>query len=219
LRPAGAARNISWRRKGGFGAALPTHWKGAMNPQLNLETIYKDFREPLKAFLSKRVSDRESAEDLLHDIFIKIHTQIGSLKEQEKLAPWIYRIARNALIDSFRKQRETIESSEDLVSFHQAETKDLSEKLDRMVRAMVNQLPYQYKEALLLSDFQGIKQAEIARRLDISISGAKSRIQRARAMLKDLLLQCCHFEFDRYGTVFDYYPKECGRCCVKEKSC
>jgi RNA polymerase sigma-70 factor, ECF subfamily len=52
--------------------------------------------------------------------------------------------------------------------------------------------------------------------LGISLSGAKSRVQRARKKLKELLLECCHFEFDRYGTVFDYHPKNCTKCCESE---
>lgn len=193
-----------------------------MNGPPDIEKIYTEFRDPLKAFISKRVPDRFSAEDLLHDVFLRIHNQIGSLKEREKLAPWIYRIARNAIIDSFRKRREFVEPSDDLISSDQSGISDIGEKLAPVVRAMVDKLPDKYREALLLADFKGIKQAEVAERLKISVSAAKSRVQRARGMLKDLLLQCCHFEFDRYGTVFDYYPKNCSNCCEgsdKNQSC
>ena len=184
-----------------------------MNSELDLETIYKDFREPLKAFILKRVSDRSSAEDLLHDVFVRIHNQIGSLKDQGKLTPWIYQIARNAIVDSIRKHRETIEPSDELISPERHAINDVTEDLIPVVRTMVEKLPDKYREPLLLSDFKGINQAEVAERLGISLSAAKSRIQRARRMLKELLLQCCHFEFDRYGTVFDYHSKKCSNCC------
>lgn len=193
-----------------------------MNTQPDLEAIYKNFREPLKAFISKRLRDQASTEDLLHDVFVKIHNQIGSLKDQEKLAPWIYQIARNAIVDSFRKQRETIEPSDKLMSPEASTINHVTETLVPVVRAMVEKLPDTYREALLLADFQGIKQAEIAERLGISLPAVKSRVQRARGMLKELLLQCCHFEFDRYGTVFDYHPKNCSNCCQgrdKTESC
>ncbi len=193
-----------------------------MDGSPDIEKIYTEFRDPLKAFISKRVSDRFSAEDLLHDVFLRIHNQIGSLKEREKLAPWIYRIARNAIIDSFRKQREFVEPSDDLISLEQSGISDISEKLAPVVRGMVDKLPGKYREALLLADFKGIKQAEVAEKLGISLSAVKSRVQRARGLLKDLLLRCCHFEFDRYGTVFDYHPKNCTNCCEgsdKNQSC
>jgi RNA polymerase sigma-70 factor (ECF subfamily) len=76
---------------------------------------------------------------------------------------------------------------------------------------MIDSLPSHYREALLLTEYEGLSQKDLADRLGISISGAKSRVQRARAMLRDLLMECCHFEFDRYGTVIDYHPIAC--CC------
>ena len=55
---------------------------------------------------------------------------------------------------------------------------------------------------------------EYAVKAGISYSGAKSRVQRARIMLKDMLMQCCHYQFDKYGTVFDIQQK-CRCCCDK----
>ena len=189
-----------------------------MNTQPDIEAIYKEFREPLKAFISKRITNRDASEDLLHDVFLKIHNQIHSLNDREKLTPWIYQIARNAIVDSFRKNRKTVVVTEDVLSPSASERDDITEKLVPVVRRMMKQLPVKYSEALDLADFNGMKQAEIAKRLAISLSAAKSRVQRARMMLKELLLQCCHFEFDRYGTVFDYSPKNCTRCCETKET-
>ena len=72
-----------------------------------------------------------------------------------------------------------------------------------------------YSEALLLTDYEGLSQRELATRLGLSFSSAKSRVQRAREMLRQLLLDCCHFEFDRLGRVVDYQPR-CD-CCTQEK--
>lgn len=192
-----------------------------MDIDLDFETIYQQFREPLKSFIAKRVHDEASAEDLVHDVFLRIHDRIDSLKEPDKLPAWIYQIARNSIIDSYRKKRITIETSDDLSQLEQSEL-SIPVDLNRIVRSMIEKLPTQDKEALILSDFHGIKHEQIARRLGISLSGAKSRVQRARKKLKDLLLECCHFEFDRYGTVYDYHPKNCNNCCEaqsKKESC
>jgi RNA polymerase sigma-70 factor, ECF subfamily len=186
-----------------------------METPLDFEAVYKQFREPLKAFITKRIHNEASAEDMVHDVFLKIHDRIESLKEPDKLPAWIYQIARNSVIDSYRKRQQTLDSSE-LPELEQSEVIQTPEDLNRVVQSMVEKLPSQDKEALLLSDFQGLKQAEIAERLGISLSGAKSRIQRARKKLKDLLLECCHFEFDRYGTVFDYHPRNCTKCCESD---
>lgn len=184
--------------------------------QSDIEKIYNEFRGPLKTYIQKRVSDSASAEDLLHDVFLKIHHGIGSLQNEEKLAPWIYQIARNSVVDFYRKRKDAIAPTEEL-AMEATEINEASERLAPVVRRMAALLPKKYRDALILSDFQSMKQKQIAERLNISLPGAKSRVQRARKMLKDLLLACCHFEFDRYGTVFAYHPKNCQNCCSSSK--
>ncbi len=85
------------------------------------------------------------------------------------------------------------------------------ERLTPSINHFIEQLPEPYREAITLTELQGMKQKDLAVKLGISLSGAKSRVQRARKMLKDLFFECCHFEFDRYGTVIDYHPIAC--CC------
>jgi RNA polymerase sigma-70 factor (ECF subfamily) len=76
---------------------------------------------------------------------------------------------------------------------------------------MIEELPDEYQVALRLTELEGLTQQELAARTGLSLSGAKSRVQRGRKMLREMLLACCHFEFDRHGKVIDYYP-EC-QCC------
>jgi RNA polymerase sigma-70 factor (ECF subfamily) len=91
---------------------------------------------------------------------------------------------------------------------------DAADILASSMREMVEALPDPYRQALLLTEYEGLTQAELAERLGISLSGAKSRVQRARQKIKDELLACCHFEFDRYGRVIDYWEHCC--CCAGE---
>lgn len=74
------------------------------------------------------------------------------------------------------------------------------------VRAFLACLPGKYRQALIMVEYQGLKQHEIAERLGISLSGAKSRVQRGREMIREALLDCCHFEFDRHGTYSSTSP-------------
>lgn len=78
--------------------------------------------------------------------------------------------------------------------------------------SMMDDMPPEYCEALCLTEIESMSQKEYAEMKGISYSGARSRVQRARIMLKDLLLKCCHYQFDRYGTVYDI-RQEC--CCCK----
>jgi RNA polymerase sigma-70 factor (ECF subfamily) len=81
---------------------------------------------------------------------------------------------------------------------------------------MVYTLPEKYAKALILVEFSSLSYKEASQKLGISVSGVKSRVQRARKMIKDSLMRCCHFVFDRFGTILDYHPVTC--CCCREDS-
>ena len=185
------------------------------------EHAWEAFAEPLHAFLRRRVSDEHTAEDLLQEVFLKIHTQIGTLREEEKLAPWVYQIARHALIDFYRRQRfdETLAAAEAIVEEQiDLEDEEMRASLAASVLAMVRCLPAPQQEAILLTDYQGLSQKELASRLGLSFSGAKSRVQRAREQLKRLFLACCHVAFDQFGRAIDYAPL-CDCCQAQAASC
>ena len=178
-----------------------------MNP--TLEQIWNEFAEKLRLFIQKRVSNPAEAEDILQDVFLKIGTRLSQLEDTAKLQGWLYLIARNTVIDHYRKQRETVELPETLaVEDEPAELEELKASFRRMIHG----LPGPYREAILLTEFDGLSQVELARRLGISVSGAKSRVQRGREQLKEMLLDCCHFEFDRRGRVFDCHPRKPSDC-------
>ncbi len=186
-----------------------------MNP--TLEQIWNEFAEKLRQFIQKRMSDSAEAEDILQDVFLKISTRLGQLEDTAKLQGWLYLIARNAVIDYYRKQRETVELPETLaVEDEPAELEELKASFRRKIHG----LPGPYREAILLTEFDGLSQVELAKRLGISVSGAKSRVQRGREQLKEMLLDCCHFEFDRRGRVFDCRPRKpngCSECSTPPK--
>lgn len=187
-----------------------------INPQL--EHIWKKFSAKLKGYIAGQVNDDMLAEDLLQEVFLKIHKNLETLKDAGKLQSWIYQIARNTITDHYRQRRIHGELSEELPDAgDEASPESAEQRLARGLKGMVELLPSPYREALWLTDYQGMTQVELAKKLGISVSGAKSRVQRARAMLKDLFFQCCHFEFDRRGTVIDYHPKSC--CCCAEREC
>jgi RNA polymerase sigma-70 factor (ECF subfamily) len=176
------------------------------------ETIWDMCRQPLSQFIGRRVNDKFIIDDILQDVFIKIHSNIGTLTNKEKLSSWVYRITRNTIIDYYRRKKITTKISEDtLVSDGSIDSEPYIE-LEKGLVKMIEQLPEKYRDALLLTDYGGLTQREMSEKLDISLPGAKSRVQRARKMLKEMYLDCCHFEFDRNGTIIDYYPKNCQGC-------
>jgi len=172
---------------------------------------------PLQQFIRRRVSDEVTAGDVLQDVFLRIHQHMDTLKDVRKLEGWIYQITRHAIIDAYRESRPT-------TTLEAAEVHDLPEELPDddvvgellpCVRAMVRGLPELDRQALVLTEYQGLTQKELAERLGLSFSGAKSRAQRAREKLRQQLLDCCHFELDRRGHIIDYQP----RCHCCETAC
>jgi RNA polymerase sigma-70 factor (ECF subfamily) len=78
---------------------------------------------------------------------------------------------------------------------------------------MMDNMPAAYCEALCLTELEGLSQAEYAEKMGIPYSSAKSRIQRSRKLLQEMLMKCCHYHFDKYGTVLQITPGNC--CCCK----
>ena len=177
------------------------------------EHVWETFHAPLQQFIRHRVSDDSTAEDLLQDVFLNIHQHVDTLRDVKKLESWIYQVTRNAIIDYYRSIRTTttLEDPEALQLAEDLPDEDVISELFPCVRAMVTSLPAQDRQALILTEYQGLTQKELAERLGLSLSGAKSRVQRARAKLKQQLLACCHFELDRRGHVIDYQPR-CACC-------
>ncbi|TMC18370.1 MAG: RNA polymerase sigma factor SigZ [Chloroflexi bacterium] len=184
------------------------------------EHVWEAFHAPLLQFIRMRVANEETAEDLLQDVFVKIHQQAENLKEIKKLESWIYQITRHTIIDYYRSKRAMISLQEPEVLQLPAELPDddLVSELFPCVRAMVNNLPPQDRQALVLTEYQGLTQKEFGERLGLSFSGAKSRVQRAREKLKQQLLACCHFDLDRRRHIIDYQRRcQCcssGNCCT-----
>jgi RNA polymerase sigma-70 factor (ECF subfamily) len=77
---------------------------------------------------------------------------------------------------------------------------------------MIAALPESYREAIQLAEINGLTQLEAARRSGLTFSGMKSRVQRARSQLKDMLLDCCRVELDRRGGILDYAVRDATKC-------
>jgi RNA polymerase sigma-70 factor (ECF subfamily) len=185
-----------------------------MTVQPTTDAIWMHLSSELRRFIRRRVSDDHVADDLLQETFVRVHRSIGTLQEAERLVAWVYQIARNVVHDHHRKATNSTVALADAENVsddaHEPQTGCRSITwLDEMIRA----LPDGYREAIQLAEIDGLSQPAVADRLGLSLSGAKSRIQRGRAMLKDILEQCCSFEFDGRGRVMGCDPKPNQQVC------
>ena len=177
-----------------------------MVPAATTETLWESLSDELKGFLRSRVSDEQAAEDLLQETFLRIHQKLGTVKDEQRLTSWVYQIARNLLTDHYRAQAKiaTVPENDQLPTEPAEETAaNLNQQAAGWLRHFIAQLPDGYRQAVELYEIEDLPQQDIADRLGLSLSGAKSRVQRGREKLKTLLLDCCTFQHDRRGNLLD----------------
>lgn len=177
----------------------------------SLEALFDQFGSALLGFVRQRTSNPSLAEDLTQEIWLKVHERLPTLRDSGKLESWLYRIARNTLIDHARSSRPAEELPDNLAT--DTPEPDLPD-LRPVILRFLDQLPTEDREALRLTEYEGLTQKQLAEHLGVSLSGAKSRVQRARARLGRLLDQCCRFEFDRRGRVIEAIPHPASTSCT-----
>lgn len=174
--------------------------------------IWESLNNGLRSFISSKVKNDADTDDILQEVYLKIHDHINGLKDSSKIRSWVYQITRNLIIDKYRLNKQELVAGEIMKTLpvSSASTRFMNIAISDMTK-MMDKLPPEYCEALCLTELEGMSQKEYAEFKGISYSGARSRVQRARVILKDMLLQCCHYQFDKYGTVYHIQPKCC--CC------
>jgi len=187
-------------------------------PPADPAALWAEFAPPLRAFLARRVPPGVEAEDLLQDVFLRVVRHLGSLRATGRPEAWLFQIARNAVRDSLRaRQRRDgrtdalevdIPAESDTDAGRQAEA-----ELAPCLSGMIRRLSEPYRTALTLTSIEGLTQAEAARTAGISFSGMKSRVQRGREQLREMLVRCCEIAVDVRGGVSDFHlrtPTSCG---------
>ena len=162
----------------------------------------------MRGYIAKRVRDRDAVDDIIQEVFLKVNASLHSVKSHGSISAWLYRIAANAIADHYRAQKPWEELPDEVAAPEPEQ--DLIAELATCLQPLIAELPESYRTALVLSEIEGLPQREVAERLNISLSGAKSRVQRGREKLRQRLLDCCDIETGRGGIV-GYEPR--GRKC------
>jgi RNA polymerase sigma-70 factor (ECF subfamily) len=194
-----------------------------------VEELWHEMHAPLLRVIARRISDPRDAEDVLQEVMLRIHRHSDEMDEFEHLGAWVHQVTRSVVIDFYRRRAARPEQAAgtpaelgDLTSSAAPEATPpdpLRTELAQCLRPLLARLPDTYREALELTEFQGLSQAAAAKRLGLSNSGMKARVQRARVQLRELLLECCHVELDRRRGVAGYRARS-GACdgCAETKA-
>jgi RNA polymerase sigma-70 factor, ECF subfamily len=185
--------------------------KTASQHDASIVALWRELAGPLRGYLSKRTATAADADDVLQEVFLRVHRQIDTLRDTSKLQGWVYRIARNAVIDHIRsrKSRPELLSDKEVVTDATEPTGSDVIDLTPSLRRFVAELPKHYRDALVRHEFEGQPIREVAETLGISETAAKSRVRRARLLVREMLDRCCRFEFDRRGRVIEAIARDC----------
>jgi len=169
-----------------------------MAMEIQKDSMLEKTSRELRRFVYRKVKDRAIAEDIVQDVLVKAHMRMGQLRDTEKIMGWLYQITRNAITDHFRIKSKTVQQSD---LDWEDERQVLNECVSACLGEMLLTLPEKYKLALELAEIEELPQIELAERLQISYSGAKSRVQRARKMLRRRMDESYVIKMDAYGNV------------------
>ena len=171
------------------------------------QAAWSAFSQELHRFILSRISKPEDADDVLQEAFVRLMEKPPA--GQSHTRGWLYRVVRNLIADYYRKHsiHDPIDEL-DPVDEERFEVSETEAFVSSWLRPMALGLPDKYREALMMADFEGATMAQIAERLELSLSGAKSRVQRARGLLVKDLHDCCSFHFDHKGRVTDWWHNQ-----------
>ena len=182
--------------------------------------IWSQMQERLLSYVRRQMPTIHDAEDIVQEVFVRIHANLDGVKDTQSVTAWVYQITRNVVADFYRQRATSAEAMARLAQQteqpapsapgEEAEgdiVRRAYEDFSRCLEPMLGELPDQYRQAVILTELEGMTQKDAAERLGLSVSGMKSRVQRGRGKLKDVVLACCEVELDRRGGLVDYHDR------------
>jgi len=178
---------------------------------MTTKEVWIQYSDDVKRFIISTVHENAIADDILQDTFLKVHTKIHTLKDVAKLKSWVFSIARNSMMDYFKKANKTFEFA-DFES--ETEIAENTHTEQDCLRGILQTLPKKYRNPLFLSDIKGLKQEDVANQLKQNLPTTKSQIQRARKLIAQGFMDCCGFELNDKGhLVGEIQAKEDCKIC------
>ena len=170
---------------------------------------WRELETRLRPYVERRIASAADADDVLQDVFTRIQRGLAELRDGERFGAWVYGIARRAVADYLRARSRTplvLEQDAEHVAPNDDEP-GLEGELVECVALFVSRLPSPYRQAITLTELEGLTQKAAADMLGISLSGMKSRVQRGRAKIRGMFDECCTISVDCRGRVVQCDPR------------
>ena len=171
---------------------------------------WQELDAKLRPFVSRRIRNESDVDDIVQEVFLRIQKGLVDLRDDDRFGPWVYQIARSAIIDHQRRAaKHRVVDADPPEQPIEDETNDneVSEELASYLAPFVAMMPSPYREAITLTELEGVTQKEAAEMLGVSLSAMKSRVQRGRQLLRQHLELCCHIALDARGKVVSCEPR------------
>ncbi|WNO09377.1 sigma-70 family RNA polymerase sigma factor [Teredinibacter sp. KSP-S5-2] len=181
-----------------------------MNKQQNaLEEAVNSLQTRLRRYLRKRLSDISDVDDVIQEAFLKALNAQKAGKNIDNIHAWLFAVAKTTLVDLYRSRGVPTEQLEDDLAEPGNDNMQLHQEVALCVRPFIESLPEKYRDTLLATQIEGMSLTEYAQEQGLSVSAIKSRVARARKILKQDLLSCCRIQFSN-GKVADYGKTDSG---------
>ena len=151
--------------------------------------IVDRYKDSLVNYLTHLVRSRDRAEEIAQDAFVRLYRNADKYRQQERLGPYLFRIATNLVVSEVRRERRwslllpRLHAST-RTSTPAPDTNLFTSEIQRQVAAAIDRLPVNYRAPLVLFEIEEWSYDEIAKALDVRVGTVKSRISRARDLLR-----------------------------------
>ncbi|MFI0429308.1 sigma-70 family RNA polymerase sigma factor [Mariniflexile sp. HMF6888] len=177
-----------------------------MNEQLlTFDKIWKNHKEHLFNFIKTKIEDQYVADDILQEVGIKLYGSLIKNVKTKDYRAWLFQVTRNTIADYYRGRKVNTPFNANAVVTNDNSGTCICDLLSFVIKKY---LPQEYGEPLYLSDIEQVPQQEIARTLNLSLSATKSRIQRGRKKLKELVSTCVDVSYNNKGQISDFQLKK-----------
>jgi RNA polymerase sigma-70 factor (ECF subfamily) len=175
---------------------------------------WRELDAKLRPFVARRVGSEADIDDVVQDVFLRMQRGLRGLRDDQRFGPWAYQVARSAIVDHHRVAAKHRVLDREPVEEQAPESDDddaVAWELANYVGPFVAMLRSPYREALTLTELEGLTQKQAAEMLGISLSGMKSRVQRGRQQLRKLFDDCCRIALDARGRIIACEPRVDGK--------